>query len=139
MIEPTEALLGEVSERLKSLLPVTSPCDPAGETLVTDEGGRLMIEWRLYRPPLRAFVNEVASRCPTLVVAQERLLTLDLTGIWREPEAHRRQVLAEAKRLGFGAVCVFLLIRKRNMSFSRATAYMAEVGHRADDQPGCDR
>ncbi len=46
----------------------------------------------------------------------------------REPEAYQRQVLAEAKRVGFGAAAALELVRFRHMPFSQAMAYMAELG-----------
>jgi hypothetical protein len=127
VIEPAEAPPEEVSDRLRSLSCGASRCDPDKEVLVADEGGRFTIEWRLYRPALRVFMDQAARKCPSLVVAPEQRRKLDLKGAWREPWPCQRQILAEAKRLGFGAACALDLMRFRHISFSQATAYMVDL------------
>jgi len=136
VIEPANALREEVSNRLRSAGCGGMLCGPETEALVADEDGRLAIEWRLYRPALRRFMNEVKREWPSLTVTQERRREVDLIAIWNEPEPYRRQVLAEAKRYGLGAACVFLVMSKRHVSFSQAAAYMAALGGRpAGEEP----
>ena len=43
-----------------------------------------------------------------------------------EPNAQERQMLVEAKHIGFGSECVGLLSRHKYMSPQKASAYLAE-------------
>jgi hypothetical protein len=56
---------------------------------------------------------------------------LDLNGIWHGPrggpDAQQRQMLVQAKRLGFGCKCAELLSLYRSIPFREASAYLAEI------------
>ncbi len=110
------------------------PADPGKQVLVTNEEGRLIIEWKWCRPALRVFLQKVAQECPSVVMAREERSKLDLNGVWswswRKPEARvrkERQMLVQAVRLGFGCECAKLLARHKYISFRKAAEYLMQI------------
>lgn len=109
--------------------------EPDKAVLVAYEEGRLTIEWKWWRPALRVFLQQVIQECPSVVIVPEERSELDLNGIWRgisrnlrkDLGAQERQMLVQAKRLGFGCNCAGLLSRYKNISFRKAGAYLAEI------------
>jgi hypothetical protein len=128
VIEPAQTVAEDVSSHIRPLLTLTGP-DKA--VLVAHEGGRLTIEWKWWRPALRVFLQEIVRECPSVVIGREERSELDLnaiwSGIWRKPDAQQRQMLVQAKRLGFGCECAGLLSRHRYISLQKAAAYLAEI------------
>jgi len=118
VIEPAQAVADDISKHIHPLL---TRLDPDKAVLVVDEEGRLTIEWRWWRPALRAFLQQVVRECPSVVVGPEELSELDLNGIWHgmreRPDAGQRRMLAKATRLGFGCECAGLLSRYRSGAF----------------------
>lgn len=136
VIEPAQAVVEDYPDYISS-----QPCCGAGcgrpssdrQALVTNEDGRLTMEWKWCRPTLPVFLQEVARKCPSIAIAPEKRSELDLNGIWHgtwgKPDAEQRGMLIEAKRLGFGCECAGLLSRYmyKRMSFREAGAYLAEI------------
>jgi hypothetical protein len=154
VIEPAQTVAEDVSRHIRPLLTLTDPgkavsveedvpshirplltlVEPDKVVLVANEGGRLTIEWRWWRPALRVFLQQVLRECPSVVIATEERSELDLNGIWQRrrernreyPDAQQRRLLVQARRLGFGCKCALLLGRYKQISFQRAAAYLAE-------------
>ena len=131
VIEPAQAVAEDISKHIRPLL---RPLDPEKAVLVADDEGRLTIEWRWWRPALRAFLQQVIRECPSVVITPEERSELDLNGIWHglreKPDAEQRCMLAKAARLGFGCECARLLSLYRSgafRSFREAGAYLAEI------------
>jgi hypothetical protein len=132
VIEPSETVADVVSSHVRPLL---TPMEPDKAVLVAYEEGRLTIEWKWWRPALPILLQQVARVCPSVVIGHEKRSELDLNGIWRgisrnlrkDLGAQERQMLVQAKRLGFGCNCTGLLSRYKNISFQKAAAYLAEI------------
>ena len=132
VIEPSQTVADGVSSHVRPLL---MPMEPDKAVLVAYEEGRLTIEWKWWRPALRVFLQQVIQECPSVVIVPEERSELDLNGIWRgisrnlrkDLGAQERQMLVQAKRLGFGCNCAGLLSRYKNISFRKAGAYLAEI------------
>jgi hypothetical protein len=132
VIEPAQTIANAVSGHV---LPLLTPIEPDKAVLVAHDEGRLTVEWKWWRPAVATFLQQVARVCPSVVIGHEERSELDLNGIWRgisrnlrkDLSAPERQMLAQAKRLGFGCDCVGLLSRYKRMSFRKAAAYMAEI------------
>ena len=132
VIEPSETVADAVSSHVRPLL---TPMEPAKAALLVYEEGRLTIEWKWWRPALPIFLEQVARACPSVGIGREERSELDLNGIWRgisrnlrkDLGAQERQMLVQAKRLGFGCNCAGLLSRYKNISFRKAGAYLAEI------------
>lgn len=136
VIEPSQVAVESVSEKAPSFLRDTRRADCFAPYLNervywADEGRHLNIGWKLYRPAVRIFLQQVARECPSIAIGPEERSELDLNGIWhglREgPDAQQRRMLAQAKRLGFGPDCVRLLNRYRGMPFRECAPYLAEL------------
>ena len=125
-IKPVQAAAESVSNHIRPLLRL-----PGRQVFVANEEGRLAIEWKWCRPSLRIFLPQVARECPSVVVAREERSELDLNGIWHgvreKPDAQERQMLVQAKRLGFGSDCERLLSLYRRMPFRETGAYLAQI------------
>jgi hypothetical protein len=80
-----------------------------------------MVEWKL--PGI--------LRSAIFICSSEERSELDLNAIWSgislNLEAQKRQLLVQAKRLGFGCDCTRLLSRYKYISFRKAAAYLAEI------------
>jgi len=127
VIEPAQAVGDDISRHIRPLLPAT---DPDKAVLVAYDEGRITIEWKWWRPALRVFLQQVVQECPSVVIAAEERSELDLNGIWTgslEPNAHQRQMLGKATRLGFGCECAQRISQYKHMSFRKASAYLAEI------------
>jgi hypothetical protein len=140
VIEPSQTVANAVSGHVRPLLTST---EPDKVVLLAYEEGRLTIEWKWWRPALRVFLQRLVQECPSVVVAREERSELDLNGIWRgisrnlrkDLAAQERQMLVQAKRLGFGCNCAGLLSRYKRISFQKAGAYLAEI-ERDDAEAG---
>ena len=130
VIEAAQPIAEDISRHVRPLL------TPEGkQVFVANEGGRLTMEWKWCRPALPIFLQQVAGACPSVVIGHEERSELDLNGIWRgisrnlrkNLSAQERQLLVEAKRLGFGCDCTRLLSRYKCISFRKAAAYMVEI------------
>ena len=127
VIEPAQAVGDDISRHIRPLLTAT---DPDKAVLVAYDEGRITIEWKWWRPALRVFLQQVVQECPSVVIAAEERSELDLNGIWTgslEPNAHQRQMLGKATRLGFGCECAQRISQYKHMSFRKASAYLAEI------------
>jgi hypothetical protein len=140
VIEPAQAVAKDVSDRTRPLcglnpaLSCMRPIDPSKQVFVSNVQGPLTIEWKWCRPALRMFLQQVAQQCPSVVIAPEQRLELDLNGIWngvrwawRKPDVQERQLLVQAMRLGFGCKCARLLSLYRDIPFREAGTYLAEI------------
>lgn len=130
VIEPGQTISDDVSRHVRPLL---APMEAKKAVLVAHEEGRLTIEWKWWHPVLPEFFEQVARKCPSLVIGREQRSDVDLNGIWngvrwtwRKPDTQQRQLLGQAVRLGFGCQCVQLLSRHRDVSPREAAAYLAE-------------
>ena len=103
-LEPTAR--GLVAERLA---PPVGTCDPYREWFAGSKDGIIWIPWKSYRPALRAFVKQIELHFPNLTRSELELPDLDLISAVNKPEPERRRLLAEAKRMGYGADCVWAL------------------------------
>jgi len=128
VIEPAQTLAEDVSSHIRPLL---APAEQEKAVLVAYEEGRLTIEWKWWRPALQVFLQQVAQECPSVVIAPEERSELDLNAIWSgislNLDLQKRQLLVQAKRLGFGCDCTRLLSRYKYISFGKAAAYLAEI------------
>lgn len=128
VIEPSQAVVERFSNQIRGLL---NPDYPGKQVLVANEEGRLTMNWEWCRPDLRAFLQQVARECPSVLIAPEEHSELDLNGIWNRvvssPDARERRMLFEAKRLGFGRECVGLLIRHQYILHPKAAEYLAQI------------
>lgn len=139
IIEPAQTVAGEVSGYTRPLLarsnptsPCSRPIDAEKRVLVGDgEGSSLTIDWKWCHPASRVFLQKLARECPSVMIAREKRSELDLNGIWRgislNLDSQKRQLLLQAKRLGFGSNCRWLLCRYKYISFRKAATYIAEI------------
>jgi len=133
VIEPAQAVAESVSDHITSFLGDFRARDPGNRVHVhvANEEGRLTIGWKWCHPVLRMFLQQVVRECPSVVIANEERSELDLNGIWRgislNLDARQRQLLVQAKRLGFGSDCRWLLCRHKYISIQKAAAYLAEI------------
>ena len=134
VVEAAQAVAEDVSGHIRPLLSDVG-CDPGRQAIVANEEGRLTMKWEWCRPVLPVFLQQVVRECPSVVIAHEDRSELDLNGIWhglwRKPDAQERHMLVQAKRLGFGCKCVWLLRRYKYMAFKDPfrdpPAYLAEI------------
>lgn len=132
VIGPSETVADALPNHVRPLL---TPTEPDKAVLVACGEGRLTIEWKWWRPALPIFLQQVVRACPSVVIGHEERSELDLNGIWRgisrnlrnDLSAQKRQMLVQAKCLGFGCECAGLLSRYKHMSFREAGAYLAEI------------
>jgi hypothetical protein len=136
VIEPAQAIAQACSDHMLLLL---KPDNPGKQVYVTNEEGRLTMNWKWCRPDLQTFLQQIARECPSVFIAPEERSEVDLNGIWngvrfawRKPDAQQRHLLARAMRLGFGYDCTQLLSRHRGLSFREAGAYLAEIEREED-------
>ena len=94
----------------------------------------IWIPWQLYSPALRVFVNQIELHFPNLTKAELKLPELDLISAVNKPDPERRRLLAEAKRMGYGADCLWALHRNSigsslymRRSLKECIEYMANV------------
>jgi hypothetical protein len=133
VIEPAQAVTEDISDYVRFQPRCGVGCGLQTldkQVLVTNEEGRLTLEWKHSRPALSVFLQEVARACPSVVIAPEERSELDLNGIWTgslAPSARQRRMLGQAKRLGFGGECVQRLCHDKLMSFGEAGAYLAKA------------
>jgi hypothetical protein len=143
VIEPPQAIAQGFSDHIRPLL---KPDDPGKQVYVTNEEGRLTMNWKFCRPDPRTFLQQVARECPFVSIAPKERSELDLNGIWHrmwsKPDPQERRMLVAAKRLGFGCDCVGLLSRHRYISPQKAAAFLAELEREetgTEDSTGCSR
>jgi len=136
MIEPTQAAAKSLSDQIPSFLADNRSPDfwtpYLGERLHwANDDRRFAIGWKMCRPALRVFLQQVARECPSIVVGPEESSELDLNGIWHGvrggPNPEQRLMLVEARRLGFGPDCTTLLNRYRGMPYREIGAFWAEI------------
>jgi hypothetical protein len=139
VIEPSQAVVESFSDQIRGLL---NPGSPGMQVYVTNEEGRLTMNWEWCSPDLRTFLQQVARECPSVLIAPEEHSELDLNGIWNRvvssPDAQERRMLVEAKRLGFGCECVGLLNRHQYILHPNAAAYLAEIEREEAECPALD-
>jgi hypothetical protein len=145
LIKPAEVVAEDVSDHIRPLqcawpnLCGIRPIDPGKQVFVGNQEGPLTIEWTWCRPALRRFLQQVAQRCPSVVIGPEERSELDLNGIWNglreRPNTQHRRMLVHATRLGFGRECVDLLSRHRAMTRQEAAAFLTEI---EQELPGRD-
>jgi hypothetical protein len=123
-----------IAEEFERMSPSVSEYDLDKLWLVQWNGGSLVILWRRYHPSLRTLLSMITPRYPSLAVAPESRSELDLTGFARKPVFEQRRLLVEAKKLGFGADCIEVVINNpyRRMSMAEAIRYISEA--RADSE-----
>jgi hypothetical protein len=132
VIEPAQAIEEIVPSHFLSFLEDIWTHDSGNLVRVGILEGRLTIGWKLCHPALRVFLQQVVRECPSVVIAPEEHSELDLNGIWQygrleKPNAQQRQMLVQAKRLGFGGECAQRLSQYKHMSSRKASAYLAEI------------
>jgi hypothetical protein len=129
VVEPAPEICAPIADQFERLSPPTLGCDLYREWFTGWSGTGIFTEWKLYRPGLRTFIRQIASKFPNLSIAEDSRSELDLTGLARKPELEQRKLLAQAKRLGFGAACVFALMnhKYKRMSMAEAREYMSNI------------
>lgn len=138
-IEPAQVVADDISRHVRPLLRSIDHSDKT--VLVTDEEGYFTIEWKWWRPALQVFLQQVAQECPSIVIGTEERSELDLNGIWKgrkSPDAQQRQMLLQAKLLGFGCECTQRISQYKHMSLKEAAAYMAEIEQEGGAAPSLD-
>lgn len=137
MIKPSHEAAESVSDQAPSFLRDTRRADWTApylnERVYWADGERhLNVGWKLYRPAVRIFIEQIARECPSIVIGPEERSELDLNGIWhgyrKQPDAEQRRMLVQAKSLGFGPDCVRLLNIYRGIPFGECASYLAEIG-----------
>jgi hypothetical protein len=140
-IEPAQAIAESVPSHILSYLEDIWTHDSDSMLRVAILEGRLTVGWKWCHPALRTFLQQVVQECPSVVIAPEEHSELDLNGIWkgsREPNAEQRQMLAQAKHIGFGSECAQRLSEYKYMSPREASAYMAEIEQEQAARPALD-
>jgi hypothetical protein len=136
MIEPAQAVVDSVSDRIPSFLgdmrtPDFWTPDLSERVYWANEERRLAVGWKSCRPALRIFLQQIVRECPSIVIGPEERSELDLNGIWHGlrggPDAKQRHMLFQAKRLGFGPDCAKLLNLYRGIPFREMGAYLEEI------------
>jgi hypothetical protein len=137
VIKPAQAVAENVSSYIGPLLsssgPILSciPIDPNKQVFVGNREGAVTLEWKWCRPASRVFLQKLAHECPSVVLTRKERSELDLNGIWTgiylNLDSEKRRLLIQAKRLGFGYDCLWLLSVHKYISFRKAAAYMAEI------------
>lgn len=129
MIQPIKALVE--NDHVLSLLEESKVLGPDNLVRIANEDRRLIIGWKWCHPVLQDFLQQIAKEFPAIVIAPEERSEFDLNGIWHgiwlNLDAQKRQLLVQAKRLGFGFNCKWLLCRYKYISFPRAAAYLAKI------------
>ena len=103
-----------------------SGCDLHRRWLVAFKDGKLHLQW-LWKPCLQRFLSRIATLYPDLMCAVKEERRIDLVHFASRAESEQRDLLAQVKRLGYGAACVLILKRYKHLSMAQATEYMAEV------------
>ena len=128
VIKPDQAVAESVCERIR---PLPEPTDPSRQLHVVNEEERLITGWKWCHPALRAFLHQVTRECPSVTIGKEERSELDLNRIWvgisMDLSARQRQMLVQARRLGFGPECRRLLCRYKYIPFREAQRYMAQL------------
>lgn len=130
VIKPSEAIAEDVTERVRRLLGLP---DPNKSVYVAIEDGCFVFRWEWCHPALRTFLQRLARECPSLVIGDEERSELDLNGVWStlsmrlNLRERQRQMLVQARRLGFGCKCASLLARYEFISFREAQRYLAKL------------
>lgn len=106
VVEPEAGTRSLVVAQCNHLFPPIGTCDPYREWFAAPVEGILRIPWQSYRPALQAFVDQIELHFPKLTKGEVILPELDLISAVNAREPERRRLLAEAKRLGYGADCV---------------------------------
>ncbi len=106
VVEPQPRAQIFVTAQFNHLSPPIGTCDPYREWFAGSVDGILRIPWQSYRPALRAFANQIELHFPKLTESEVTLPELDLISAVNAREPERRRLLAEAKRLGYGADCI---------------------------------
>lgn len=130
VIEPVQAITEIVPSQFLLFLEDVWMHDSGNTMRVGILKGGLTIGWEWCHPGLRAFLQQVVRECPSVFIAPEEHSELDLNGIWKgreKPDAQQRQMLAQAKRLGFGGECAQRLSQYKHMSLQEAAAYLTEI------------
>jgi hypothetical protein len=130
VIEPVQAITEIVPSQFLRFLEDVWTHDSGNLMRVGILEGRLTIGWKWCHPALRTFLQQVVQECPSVVISPEEHSELDLNGIWKgseKPDAQQRQMLAQAKRLGFGGECAQRLSQYKHMSLREAAAYLAKI------------
>jgi len=128
VIKPSQTVAEDVSNHIRPLL---RSLNANKVILVVNEEECLTIGSKWCHPALRGLLQQIARECPSVVIGCEEHSELDLNGIWHgareNPDAQQRRMLLQAKRLGFGSDCAWLLSVYRRMSLWESNAYMAEI------------
>src|SRR6266481_2893661 len=95
VIEPSQAIAQRFSDHIRPLL---KSDDPGKQVYVTNEEGRLTMEWKWCRPALPIFLQQIARACPSVVIGHEEHSELDLNGIWRGISRNLRKDLSAQER-----------------------------------------
>jgi hypothetical protein len=142
VIEPSQVAAEFFSDQIRRSL---NPDNPSKQTYVTNEDGRIALNWEWCRPALRAFLTQSVRKCPSVLIAPEKRTELALNGIWQKgsrekPNAQQRQMLVHATRLGFGCECAQRIGQYKHMSFRKASAYLKEIVQQeaGTEQPAVD-
>jgi hypothetical protein len=109
VMEPEPAAGALVTAQFNQLSPPIGTCDPYREWFAGSKEGTLRIPWQFYRPALRPFLDQIELHFPKLTKSEVALPDLDLISAVNAREPERRRLLAEAKRMGYGAYCIHAL------------------------------
>jgi hypothetical protein len=131
VIEPAQAVAEIVPSAFLSFLEDIWKHDSGTRVRVAILEGRLTIGWKWCHPALRTFLQQAARACPSVVIGPEERSELDLNGVWHGPrggpDVQQRRMLVQAKRLGFGSKCEWLLFLHWGIPRREVSAYMAEL------------
>jgi hypothetical protein len=124
-----------VAEEFERLSPSVSRYDLDKLWFVRWSDGSLVVQWRRYHLSLRTLLSTIAGRYPSIIVAPESRSELDLSGFARKPVLEQQRLLVEAKRLGFGADCIKVVMNNpyKRRSMMEAVRYISEA--RVDPEP----
>jgi hypothetical protein len=129
VIEPIQPVVKRLSDH-EPLRGMRTP-DLGMRVQWIDEEARLAIGWKKCHPALPMFLQRVVRECPSIVIAHKQRSELDLNGIWHglsmNFDAQQRQMIVQAKRLGFGRRLAWLLGMYKSISPQQAAAYLNEL------------
>lgn len=98
----------------------TFRCGSDETWFVEYEHGRLFVRW-LLRPGLQSFLSDFSALRGT---SKDRTVVIDVTQFAHLTEEGQAELVGRLKRLGFGAACLMILRRHKQMSLSEALSFV---------------
>jgi hypothetical protein len=139
VVEPIENAKAQMAEQYDRVSPPANACDTHRQWFTgwQEKEQALSTRW-FYKPALRTFVEQTATRFAHLKIAEEKRSELDLMRLSRKPREEQARLVAQAKRLGLRIACEHVLMQDGFVRRSRTEAreYLAMIDSTPETQEG---